>query len=116
MISGRTFFEIRPLRGFTALTREHQGNTGLVRGFHCQMRPLGCGETAEKQCVVAFFGLVRPLVDMQRIVYATSPIQIGRQFALPITDGDQRYFLAQFAVVVIAVALVDRPVHGHHCW
>ena len=54
-----------------------------------------------------------PVVDAQRIVNSPNPIQVRRQLALPVADGDQADLVAKFAVVRVQI-VVERTVHGDH--
>lgn len=105
--------EVLLFRGLTAFAGQYQRDAGLVRGPQRQVRTLVRRIPAQKQCVVMLFGLERPLVDAQRIVYAANPIQLRSQLPLTVADGHQADVAAELAVVGMQV-VVDRAVHGDH--
>ena len=105
--------EIGLLRGLIAFAREHQRDARLVCGAQGQMRAFIRGVPAKEQRIIAFVGAEWPLVDAQRIVNAPNPIQVRRQLALPVADGDQADLVAKFAVIRVQI-VVDRTVHGDH--
>ena len=105
--------EIGVFGGLIAFAREHQRDARFVCGAQGQMRAFIRGEPAKEQRIIAFVRAEWPLVDAQRVVHSPNPIQVRRQLALPVADGDQADLVAKCAVVRVQI-VVDRTVHSDH--